>query len=105
MIEMMAALWICLAVYSAWYFTSAKHYFPITPDEAKILWKIHKKTAGCSSTKWRKIERRGKIIGFECQCGYKHIQKRPIVTTNSTPKIKTQTLQPTAIEKLHAPYK
>ncbi|MGB9693363.1 MAG: hypothetical protein ACPLYF_00800, partial [Fervidobacterium sp.] len=33
------------------------------------------------------IKRRGKIIGFKCECGYKHIQKRPIVA--STPAIPT----------------
>ncbi|MBS7636467.1 hypothetical protein KEJ37_03875 [Candidatus Bathyarchaeota archaeon] len=92
-------LWIFFAVYATWYFTSAKHYAPLTASDARILWKIHKQTAKCSSRRWREIRRGRKIVGFACECGYKYMQKRPIAT--STPQ-QTTTQSPTVIyQKLH----
>jgi hypothetical protein len=99
------ALWIFLAAYATWYFTSAKNYAPITPNEARILWKIHKRNIRCDAKKWREITRKGKIIGFECGCGYKHIQKRPIVANTPTPKIESQNPQTSTFDRLHASYK
>jgi hypothetical protein len=65
-----------------WYVTSAKRSVPITFDDAKTLWEIHKKNTKCTGRKWRPISRRGgKISGFECECGYKYNQKRPIVSS------------------------
>ncbi len=84
---LMPTLLVCFAVYTTWYFTSAKHYAPITPNEAKILWEIHKQKRSCKARKWREIKRRGKIIGFECECGYKHVQKRPIVANTPASNI------------------
>lgn len=100
MIELMVIIiWICFIAYATWYFTSAKHYAPLTPKEAKLLWKIHKQAAECSSRRWREIRRGKKIIGFACECGYKYMQKRPIVTSKPQPVI-TQPL--TGIyQKLH----
>jgi len=99
------ALWACLAAYALWYFTLAKHYFPITFKEAKILWKIHKQHISCNAKKWRLIKHGNKIIGFECGCGYKHIQKRPIVANSPNPNIKSTSSEITAFEKLHTSYK
>jgi len=101
----MVALWGCLTAYAVWYFTSAKHYAPITISEARILWKIHKRNIQCNARKWQKIKRGGKIIGFTCECGYKHIQRRPIVSNIPTPNIKSQNSQTSTFEKLHASYK
>ena len=78
-IILMPPLWVCFAVYAIWYFASAKRHAPLTPDEAKLLWKIHKQNIKCSARKWREIKRGDKIIGFECECGYKHIQRRPMI--------------------------
>jgi hypothetical protein len=72
-------IWTCLAVYSMWYFTSAKQYAPLTPQEAKILWKIHQKRSGCKSKKMRKIRHKDTLVGFQCSCGYRYIKKQPIV--------------------------
>ena len=78
----LAAIWVSFTGYAVWYLTSAKRNVPITFDEAKTLWKIHKKTAKCHGHKWRPISRRGgKISGFECECGYKYNQKRPILSS------------------------
>lgn len=95
------ASWTTLIAYATWYFTSAKYYAPLTLDEAKILWKIHKQNIGCNGRKWQVVKRRGKIVGFKCECGYKHVQRRPIVasipTTTTTPHAQTSVL-----EKLHS---
>ena len=73
------AVWTFLVGYATWYFTSAKSSVPLSPAEVKLLWKIHKQDKKCSARKKREIKRGNRIIGFECKCGYKHIQKRPVV--------------------------
>lgn len=73
------AVWTFLVGYATWYFTSAKSNAPLSPAEVELLWKIHKQDKKCSARKKREIKRGNRIIGFECKCGYKHIQKRPVV--------------------------
>jgi hypothetical protein len=85
------ALWTAFVIYTTWYFTSAKHYAPITSAEAKILWKIHRRNSGCEGRKWRELKRGGKIVGFECECGQKHIQRRPIVVRAPIPRTTFET--------------
>ncbi|HVP27350.1 MAG TPA: hypothetical protein VMT26_06780 [Candidatus Bathyarchaeia archaeon] len=84
-------LWTAFIIYATWYFTSAKHYAPITSNEAKILWKIHKQLIHCNGKKWRELKRGSKIIGFECECGHKHIQRRPLVIKAPTLRNNTET--------------
>lgn len=80
MLELIAAtIWTCFVIYITWYFTKAKHEAPITSHDARILWKIHKQNISCGARRWREVRHRGKVVGFECECGYKHIQKRPLV--------------------------
>jgi hypothetical protein len=76
---LMFTLWSVFVAYITWYLTSAKHFAPITPREGGMLWKIHKSSAHCSGRRWRTIKRGSKIVGFECECGYRHVQRRPIV--------------------------
>jgi hypothetical protein len=71
-------MWATFAAYATWYLTSAKDYAPLTSKEAEMLWKIHRQDANCNAKKWRIIKYKGKIVGFECECGHKHEQKRPI---------------------------
>jgi hypothetical protein len=99
---LMPTLWGCFIAYSTWYFTSAKHYAPITLNEAKILWKIHKQSTRCNAEAWREIRSGDEIIGFECECGYKHIQKRPIVANTPVLQFQSQT-QTIIYDKLHKP--
>jgi hypothetical protein len=73
-------LWTTFVAYAAWYFTAAKDYAPLTRREAEMLWKIHRQYANCNAKKWHVVRRKGKIVGFKCECGYKHVQKRPITT-------------------------
>lgn len=75
----MPILWVCFGVYVTWYVASAKHHASLTLAEARMLWKIHKQNAECNARKWREIRRGDKIVGFQCECGYKHVQKRPLV--------------------------
>jgi len=98
------SLWTCFIIYATWYFTSAKHYAPITHTEARMLWKIHKQIGQCSAKKWREIRRRTKIIGFECGCGYKHIQKRPLVINAPEAKTPVQNAKSSVFDKLHTSY-
>jgi hypothetical protein len=86
MLEIIApTLWATFAAYAVWYLTAAKDYVPLTRREAEILWKIHRQNANCNAKKWHVVRHKGKIIGFKCECGYKHVQKRPI--TISQPKL------------------
>ncbi|MEM2118922.1 MAG: hypothetical protein QW840_02235 [Candidatus Bathyarchaeia archaeon] len=80
-------LWTAFVAYTTWFFTSAKHAFPVSSEEARILWKIHRKHNHCNSKRWRKIKFKGKIVGFECGCGYKHVQKRPIAMGTPTMQV------------------
>jgi len=95
-------IWICFAIYAIWYFTLAKHPHPITTNEAKILWKLHKQTTHCKAKKWWTIKQKNNLIGFKCQCGYQYIQKRPIKA--KTPTNMTHSYYK-PLEKLHTPYK
>jgi hypothetical protein len=87
----MPAIWAGFGTYAVWYIARAKHYSAITPVEARTLWHIHHQTVHCNSRRWRKIRRRGIIVGFQCECGYKHIQKRPLVSHPPTTLINTHT--------------
>lgn len=66
-------------LFATWCIASLKTYAPMTCKEARLLWKIHKKETGCNAEKMHEIKHRNKIVGFRCECGYKHIQKRPII--------------------------
>jgi hypothetical protein len=87
LIIILPTIWVSFAAYLLWYATSAKRNVSITFDDAKTLWQIHKKTANCSGHKWNPISRKGgKISGFQCECGYKYTQKRPLLSTIPRPK-------------------
>jgi hypothetical protein len=94
------ALWACFTAYAAWYFASAKQYAPLTHKEARILWEIHKRKTQCSSEKWHKIKRKDRVIGFKCDCGYKHIQRKPI-TANTSIEEEAVQQQTSVFDKLH----
>ena len=73
------AVWTIFTGYLLYFMVGVKRKCPITTDEAKVLWKIHKKTAHCSGQKWEPIARKGKLEGFQCECGYHYAQKRPLI--------------------------
>jgi len=82
------AVWTCLAVYGAWYLTSAKHYAPLTPQEAQILWKIHKQQSGCKGKRMWRIQHKGVLVGFQLIRLHVRIQRMKLRKTGkvgSTP--------------------
>jgi len=74
------AIWLSLGFVTAWFLLSAKRVVPLTRKEAETLWKVHKQNTLCMAKGWREIVRGNKIIGFECECGHKHVQKKHIIT-------------------------
>lgn len=64
----------------ALYMLQARRHTPISQKEARMLWKLHKQNDKCESRKWRlQTDKKGEVIGFECQCGYNYQQTRPLV--------------------------
>ena len=77
------AMWLSLGFATAWLLLSAKRVVPLTRKEAETLWKIHKQQTKCRAEGWQEIVRKNKIIGFECECGYNHVQKKHVITINA----------------------
>jgi hypothetical protein len=73
---------LCFGFYIAYLLLSARHVVPLTREEAETLWKFHKQKTGCKAETWREITKKKKLIGFECECGFKHIQKKPLITAD-----------------------
>ena len=81
LIIILPVIWASFTCYLLWFVTSAKRSVPITLEDAKTLWKIHKKNTKCACHKWRPLSRKsGKISGFECECGFKYTQRRPLLS-------------------------
>jgi hypothetical protein len=60
--------------------TTVRRTAPITVDQAKVMWAMHRKASRCGGHKWEPIKRKqDKVVGFRCQCGYQYTQKRPLV--------------------------
>ena len=106
MLEMLVpTLWACFAIYTGWYFTSAKHYAPLTRAEAKTLWHIHKRNVQCNGKKCVEIRHRDQIIGFKCECGYRHMQKRPIISKTPACDIQLGSPEYSTVDNLRTGYK
>jgi hypothetical protein len=95
------ALWTLCGAYAAWYFTSAKNYVPMTLSEARLHWKIHRETLQCNGKRLREIRRHGKMVGYECECGYRYFQKRPIVGNGPALDTELQGSEPLAVDRIH----
>jgi hypothetical protein len=72
-------VWVSFGCLAAWFMLSAKKHQAISPKELDLLWKSHKHFSKCKSKKFEKIMKGEKIIGYKCQCGYEHQQKRPLL--------------------------
>jgi len=76
MLASLTGLGICGALCLA----AVKRDIPITPEDAKVIWTLHKKNGACKCRKWNLLKRKkGQVIGFQCECGYKYTQKKPII--------------------------
>lgn len=71
---------LCFGFYVAYIILSARQVIPMTHNEIETLWKFHKQTKCCNAKNWNEITKKKKIIGYECECGHKHVQKKPIIT-------------------------
>lgn len=71
---------LCFGFYIAYVLLSARNVVPMTRDEAEKLWKFHKETKCCKAKSWKEIVKKNKLVGFECECGHRHIQKKHLVT-------------------------
>ena len=77
------AIWLSLGFVIAWLLLSAKRVVPLTRKEAETLWKFHKQKTKCRAEGWREIVRGNELIGFECECGHEHVQKKHIITISA----------------------
>jgi len=90
-IEILAiTVWTGFVAYATWYVTSAKYSVPLSVDEARILWKIHKKNIDCGATRRREVRQHSKTVGFECECGFKHLQRRNVVAGSPAVALSTR---------------
>ena len=71
----------CFGVCGALGAVAIKRTIPITIEDAKVMWTLHKQNSRCKCRKWRLLGRKeDKVIGFQCECGYKYKQKKPIIS-------------------------
>jgi hypothetical protein len=70
---------LSLAFFVAYLLLSAKHFAPLAIDEIETLWKVHKQSTFCKAENWIGITKKQKMIGYKCECGHYHIQKKPII--------------------------
>ena len=70
---------LCLGLYIVYILLSARNVFPITKDEIDTLWKFHRQTKCCKAKTWHEITKKKKLIGYACECGFQHIQKKPLI--------------------------
>ena len=73
---------LSLVFFVAYLMLSAKHFVPLTIDEIETLWKSHKQTTCCKAANWIGITKKQGMIGYKCECGYKQIQKKPLLNFN-----------------------
>ena len=73
------AIWLSLGFLIAWLLLSAKLTVPMTKEEIDTLWTFHKQKTKCKSKSCKEIIQKNNIIGFECECGFSHIQKKPLI--------------------------
>ncbi len=80
-IIVVTAVWTLFACSLFCYVISVRRSEPMSVEEAKIIWKMHKQSSHCPGKKWQPISQKGnRIKGFRCECGYRYTQKRPLVS-------------------------
>jgi hypothetical protein len=96
---LMLSTWGCFVVYLSWYVGKVKWCYPITSAEARQLWIIHKRDTHCKGRRWRQLKKGKQTVGFQCDCGYRHTQKRPVLAHAPTA---IGVSQASAFDRLHA---
>ncbi|MCW4015048.1 MAG: hypothetical protein NWF06_01640 [Candidatus Bathyarchaeota archaeon] len=72
-------VWVAFGCVLAWFLLSAKRHHAIDKKDLKMLWKTHKQFNNCSAKTFEPIMRGKTIVGYTCECGYQHLQERPLV--------------------------
>ena len=72
---------LCFGFYIGYLLLSARNVVPMTPEEAELLWRFHKQKDCCKAETWHEVTKKNKLIGFECDCGFRHVQKKPLINT------------------------
>ncbi len=88
MIEILfGAVWTCLGVYIVWYFFKAETLHPLSSDDLTLTWQLHKNQTGCTASTINTIHvKNNHMVGFTCNCGYNHMNKR-LITQKTKPAI------------------
>ena len=73
------AIWLSLGFLIAGLVLSAKLSVPMNHKEIDMLWNFHKQKTKCKSKSCKEIIQKNRIVGFECECGFNHIQKKPLI--------------------------
>jgi hypothetical protein len=79
---LVSGFWATLVAYLLWYIFKAKTVQPLTLDDLALTWKVHKQRDGCNASRIHSmIKENDEVVGFQCECGYKFVQKR-LITQN-----------------------
>ena len=71
----------CLGVCGALCFAVTERTVAITVEDAKVIWTLHKQNSRCKCRNWGLLKpKNGKVNGFQCECGYKYVQKKPLLS-------------------------
>jgi len=58
---------------------TTKKDVPMTRKEVNLFYALHKKASnGCSHKMQPVTMKTGEFAGFQCECGYRYVQKRPL---------------------------
>jgi len=78
MLELLVwAFWSVFGAYSIWYFSQAETLQPVSIYDLTLTWEMHKLQTGCNASRLNCLfAKNGEIVGFDCECGYRFLQKR-----------------------------
>jgi hypothetical protein len=92
---LIAGSWLSFAAYSSWYFFKAKTVQPLTLDDLALTWRMHKQQTNCGASRLHSlITKNNEVVGFKCECGYEHQQKRPITQSPQTARFQRKLAPP-----------
>lgn len=80
------SFWLIAVAYSLWFSFKAKTLQRLTLDDLALTWKVHKQQTKCTASRIHSlITKNDEVVGFQCDCGYKYLQRRLITQKIYTP--------------------
>jgi hypothetical protein len=74
---LVAGVWLTFGAYATWFFFKAETFQPLALEDLVLAYKLHKRQAKCPTQRIQTLfVRDGWLVGFQCECGYKYVQKR-----------------------------